>query len=118
MLELYSDLIEPNEPQTDQETAQTVQETDQETVFTVSNDNEDDQEMLNGDQEKTVSDLISDQKTRILNLIKLNSKITRSEISKAMGLHDSSVKRRLESLISEGLIRRVGATKAGHWEIL
>ncbi|MDE5656152.1 MAG: winged helix-turn-helix transcriptional regulator, partial [Muribaculaceae bacterium] len=61
---------------------------------------------------------ISDQKNRILNLIKSNPKITRLEISKAMSLHDSSVKRRLEGLISQGLIRRVGSTKAGHWEVL
>ena len=135
MLELYSDLIDLTEPQTDQETTHKTDKTDraiaragQETTKNTSNDHWADQETIVVDQEKcktnscdqetTVIDQRSDQKTKILNLIKSNPKITRQEISKLMNLHDSSVKRRLEGLISEGLIRRIGSTKAGHWEVL
>lgn len=107
MLELYSDLIAHTDPESDRKNDQEQSLTDQEGGGTASSD-----------QEFTISDQISDQKNRILNLIKSNPKITRLEISKAMNLHDSSVKRRLEGLISDGLIRRVGSTKAGHWEVL
>lgn len=136
MLELYSDLIDTLEPQSGQETTQKNPKSDQKTILSDQETNKtlsqsdhkiDQQQALidqEGDaytssgQELTSSDQIKDQKTKILNLIKSNPKITRLEISKAMSLHDSSVKRRLEGLISEGLIRRVGSTKAGHWEVL
>ena len=135
MLELYVDMIDPTAPQTDQETTQkkdktdqVIARTDQETTKSTSNYHWTDQETVIVDQEKsktnscdqetTVIDQRSDQKIKIFNLIKSNPKITRSEISKRLGLHDSSVKRRLEGLISEGLIRRIGSTKAGHWEVL
>ena len=134
MLELYVDMIDPTAPQTDQETTQktdktdqVIARTDQETTKSTSNYHWTDQETVIVDQEKsktnscdqetTVIDQRSDQKIKIFNLIKSNPKITRSEISKRLGLHDSSVKRRLEGLISEGLIRRIGSTKAGHWEV-
>jgi predicted HTH transcriptional regulator len=113
MLELYSNLLDQEKDQTDQETGQTDQEkakTDQETGQT-------DQEKAKADQE-TISDQVADEKHKIYQLIKSNPQITRIEIARGTGLHDSSVKRRLESLIADGLIRRVGSTKGGHWEIL
>lgn len=139
MLELYSDLIETPEPQADQETTNTVLKSDQQTAeltrkndqkktYSIQTDQDYDQETypvvqesyipFSSDQKITATDQIADQKKKILSLIKSNPKITRSEISKTLVLHDSSVKRRLESLISEGLIRRVGSTKAGCWEII
>lgn len=136
MLELYSDLIDIPELPNGQETTQvdpkndkTTTESDQEINKILSQrDQKIDQQLaltdqesdksISSDQELTSSDQIKDQKTKILNLIKFNPKITRLEISKALSLHDSSVKRRLEGLISEGLIRRVGSTKGGHWEVL
>lgn len=111
MLELYSDAIDHDESQTDQQTPRIGTQTDQET-------DQDGSKSVFSDQEPAISDQISDQKTKILNLIKSNPKITRLEISKTMSLHDSSVKRRLESLISDGLIRRIGSTKTGYWEVL
>lgn len=128
MLELYGDMIATSDPQTDQDTIHKDQEPDRETTKSTSNDHRIDQETVvtdqetgkttSCDQETTVVDQMSDQKIKILNLIKSNPNITRSEISKRLGLHDSSVKRRLERLISEGLLQRVGSTKAGHWEVL
>lgn len=61
---------------------------------------------------------IDGQKALILDLIKANPNISRNEISKSLGLHASSVKRRLDSLVSEGKIRRMGADFGGYWEIL
>ena len=128
MLEIYGGMIATSDLQTDQETTRKDQTTDQETTKSTSNDFGTDQETIVSDQEKVktiscdqetiVIDQISDQKIKILNLIKLNPNITRSEIGRILELHDSSVKRRLERLISEGLIRRMGSTKAGHWEVL
>ncbi len=121
MLELYADLIDQETTQTDQETTQTDQEkgaSDQETIQTDQEKGTSDQETTQTDQEKNLSSQVADDKLKILQLIKANPQITRAEIAKAIGLHDSSVKRRLESLLTEGLIRRIGSTKGGYWEIL
>ncbi len=135
MLELYADLIDQETTQTDQETTQTDQEkgasdqettqtdqekgaSDQETTQTDQEKGASDQETTQTDQEKNLSSQVADDKLKILQLIKANPQITRAEIAKAIGLHDSSVKRRLESLLEEGLIRRIGSTKGGYWEIL
>lgn len=64
------------------------------------------------------SDQKGDQKRKILALMKENPSISRAELSTALGIHESSVKRRLESLISDGLIRRVGPDNGGVWEVL
>ena len=47
-----------------------------------------------------------------------NPSISRAEISIALGIHESSVKRRLESLMSDGLVRRIGPDKGGSWEVI
>lgn len=60
----------------------------------------------------------TDQKKRIIEMLKSNPNIARSEIVQVLGIHDSSVKRRLDSLVSEGKIRRVGPDKGGYWEVL
>ena len=60
----------------------------------------------------------TDQKKQIIEMLKSNPNIARSEIAQVLGIHDSSVKRRLDSLVSEGKIRRVGPDKGGYWEVL
>ena len=77
-----------------------------------------DQEMGTSDQEKNSSLQLAEEKHKIFQLLKTNPNITRAKIAEVIGIHESSVKRRLESLISDGLIRRIGSTKSGHWEIL
>lgn len=69
-----------------------------------------------GTDQKT--DQKSDQKTKILELMRDNPSISRAEIALVLGIHESSVKRRLESLISNGRIRRIGPDKGGHWEVI
>lgn len=58
------------------------------------------------------------QKERIVELMKAVPVITRAELSKELGLHESSVQRRLNALVKEGRIRRVGPDKVGSWEVI
>ena len=58
-----------------------------------------------------------DEPKIILELIKENPQIGRSAISHKMGLHESSVKRRLEMLVDKGVIQRIGSDKGGYWQI-
>lgn len=70
------------------------------------------------DQKRPESDQKSDQMRIILELIKSNPSISRVELSEKTGLHDSSVKRRLKTLVDEGLIQRVGPDKGGYWKVI
>ena len=63
------------------------------------------------------SDRISDQIKMILELIKEHPHIGRSEISHKMGLHESSVERRLKMLVDKGVIQRIGSDKGGYWQL-
>ena len=64
-----------------------------------------------------INDQINDQIKMILELIKEKPQISRSEISHKMGLHESSVKRRLKMMVDKGIIQRIGSDKGGHWQI-
>ena len=54
----------------------------------------------------------------ILEIIKVNSHISRKELAAKIGLSDSSIKRRIERLTSDGRIKRVGPDKGGYWEVI
>ena len=76
--------------------------------------------VLEEGQEKTISDQKrpeSYQIKMILELIKEKPQISRSEISHKMGLHESSVKRRLKMMVDKGIIQRIGSDRGGHWKI-
>lgn len=70
------------------------------------------------DQKRPEGDQKSDQMHQIIDLIKRNPKISRAELSEKTGLHDSSVKRRLKTLVDEGFIKRIGPDKGGYWQLL
>ena len=59
----------------------------------------------------------TEQKRIIVELMTENPAITRIEIAEKMGMHESSVQRRLESLVRDGCIRHIGPTNGGVWEI-
>jgi Fic family protein len=54
----------------------------------------------------------------ILELIKLNSSITRKEMAEEMGKDIRTIARAIKKLQEEGKIQRVGSDKTGHWELL
>ena len=60
----------------------------------------------------------TEQKNRIVELITANPTITRAELSKELGLHESSVQRRLDALVKEGHIRHIGPTNGGTWDVI
>ena len=60
----------------------------------------------------------TEQKNRILELLSQNPAITRAEIAEILTLHESSVQRRLETLVKERKLRHIGPTKGGSWEVI
>lgn len=69
------------------------------------------------DQKRPENDQISYQIKMILELIKEKPHISRSEILHKMGLHESSVKRRLKMMVDKGIIQCIGSDKGGYWQI-
>ncbi len=54
----------------------------------------------------------------ILRLIKTNPAITRKGLAEKTGLTPDGVKYHLNKLREQGVIRHVGATKKGYWEVM
>lgn len=55
---------------------------------------------------------------KILALLKAQPVLTRKELAARLGITDDGVKYHLRKLSAAGVIRHVGPTKAGHWEVL
>ena len=70
-------------------------------------------------QEMEESNQKSNQKSdqKILSALRHNPFVTIRELQGVTGLSESGVKKIIRQLKAEGLIRRVGGDKGGHWEI-
>ena len=74
-------------------------------------------------QEQIVTDKETDKVTdksedKVLALIRNNASITIPAMMRQLAMSDSGVRKILRKLQNEGRLRRVGANKNGHWEIL
>ncbi|MBF0386249.1 MAG: winged helix-turn-helix transcriptional regulator [Candidatus Omnitrophica bacterium] len=60
------------------------------------------------------------QKTtrHILALMRKDPHITRQELAKVLALTDEGIKYNLRNMQRDGILKRVGADKGGHWEVL
>jgi len=74
---------------------------------------------IGGDRlvEKLADRLAESQKT-ILKLIKENPYISKKELSEAIGISTTAVDKNITRLKKEGLLKRSGPDKGGHWEIV
>ena len=67
--------------------------------------------------EKLTGNDFVQQENAIIELLKENPYISRKDLSIRLGLHDSSVKRRLTSLQEKGIIKRIGPDRGGYWDL-
>ena len=54
---------------------------------------------------------------KILSLITENTQITTQEMANLLGISRRAVAKQLANLQTEGIVKRVGPDKGGHWEI-
>jgi len=54
----------------------------------------------------------------VLELIKQDSFISRKDLSKKLNINESAVQKHLDTLKDKMVIKRVGADKGDHWEVL
>ena len=67
---------------------------------------------------KTTQETTQKTTQKIIALIRRNPEITRQELAAELGITDSGVKYHLKKMQDKGLIRRIGADKGGHWELV
>ena len=61
---------------------------------------------------------LSELDKKILKYIKANQSITRKELVKKVKVSDATIKRRIDILKKNEVIKRVGSNKTGHWKII
>ena len=61
---------------------------------------------------------INETESRIIALIRSDAHITQKKLSEAIGLTRQYIGRRMDSLQTRNIIRRVGPAKGGHWEVV
>ncbi|MEG1805978.1 MAG: HTH domain-containing protein [Clostridia bacterium] len=66
----------------------------------------------------TVNDTVKLSGDTVIDLIKINNKITANEIAEKLKISLSTVKREIKKLKDGGEIERVGSDKKGQWNVL
>ncbi len=66
----------------------------------------------------TKQETVGETVEKILHLIKLNPKVTRQELSTKIGLSVRGIEWNLKKMKENGLLKRVGSTKNGYWEVI
>lgn len=67
--------------------------------------------------EKRPENVKPDQKKQILDLVLEHPSISRLELAKLLGLHDSMKKKVFRESCCRRIIKRVGSNKGGYWEV-
>ncbi len=60
----------------------------------------------------------SDIEEMILKLVATNPYTTIPELAESIGKSTPTIKRHIDSLASEGKIKRVGSRKSGYWQVI
>ena len=67
--------------------------------------------------EKLVEGLVESQK-KIIKLIEENPYISKSELSKKVGISTTAIDKNILKLKDKGLLKRVGPDKGGYWQVM
>ena len=74
---------------------------------------------VTGKMTDKVTDKVTDKTpNKLLRLIVANPSITLERMKDALSMSQSGVRKVLNKLREQGVIRRVGSDKTGHWEII
>lgn len=129
MLELYSDIIDTPEPQTDQDTTQKTDKTTQKdaqstrkTGVTTQKISDTTQKTTPKKEQATTQKVDMNSKStseKIVLELKKNPFLSRKQLAQLIStITEDGIKYHLSKLQEKGIIRRVGPDKGGHWIIL
>ncbi len=68
-------------------------------------------------QKTTQKIKLNDNQLKIINLIKINPYITRTELAKALNITGDGVKYNLNKLTKNNYLKRIGPDNGGYWSI-
>ena len=73
-----------------------------------------------GGQKTEKVDRKSGQKTceAIVTLVSENPQITTTQMAALLGINRSAISKHLKRMQAEGVVRRIGPDKGGHWEVV
>ncbi len=75
-------------------------------------------------QKTSITDNVTDNVTdnereiKVIELIKLNNKISTAEISKLLKVTKRTILRDIEKLKKQNILKRIGSEKTGYWKII
>jgi len=73
----------------------------------------------NYDEIKTTQETTQETtRDKIVKLLKQNSRYTKKDLMDILNKGDSTIKEHLNRLKRDGIIKRIGSTKAGYWEVV
>lgn len=77
-------------------------------------------DMLDGGQKGGQKIVKGGQKTKeqILSYLAIHPAASRKELSEQIGIAQSAIQKHLKALQTQGLLRRIGPDKGGHWEVI
>jgi ATP-dependent DNA helicase RecG len=61
---------------------------------------------------------LTERQTMVLQLIKEKPTISRKELSAELKINESAIQKHIENIKKKGLLRRIGADRGGHWEVV
>ena len=61
---------------------------------------------------------LTEKQQILLQIIKEKPKIFRKKLVKELNINPSAIQKRIEILKRKKLLKRIGSTKDGHWEII
>jgi Fic family protein len=75
-------------------------------------------EILDKQNDKKVTVKVTVNQQKIINALKDNPFVTQKELATIVGITEKSVKSNMKKLQQNNIIRRIGADKNGHWELI
>ena len=61
---------------------------------------------------------LTEMQTMVLQLIKKKPTVSRKELSVELKINESAIQKHLENIKKKGMLRRIGADRGGHWEVV
>lgn len=65
-----------------------------------------------------LGDRLGDSQVKIISLIKNEPKISIPELAEKIKISTTAVEKNIKKLKDKGILKRVGTTKSGYWEVL